>query len=387
MISSLLSFIPLVAVVLFDMQNVLSHDKRRILYLSDEATDDYTILIPLYGNPKYFDGREQIEQFKDNVVVICDIGTDEMKMGVERLEAEGWRTFTCQFDKPTAPMLMKAALDSGIVTTKFSVRLDADTVVENNLGNAVAAVEKAGADIASTKCHILNPRNLCERMQAQEYEMAMLSRHYRPWLLSGACYIALTSSLKAILNEHTLWFLSEDSEAGRVAWQRKMKIRHVQFEVFTEPPHTWRGWFRQRTRIWWAGSVRHVWINFDHNVLKMPVWTFYYAALVWVGLTWKWSSFITLFEYWPRGLAFLFFLFGIYTVITFISNWQVRSRYMFLIPYYSLFQSTVMPPLGLFFYIRYAWTHKKFGRYKFTYRRRFLLPEFRRIEGNAESMG
>jgi hypothetical protein len=375
----LLTWIPLIVVVALDMQNNLYRMSRWIISPSDSGlNDDYTILIPLYGKPSYFDNRAKIEQYKSHVVVVCDVGTQAMVEGSKVLEDEGWRVFRCKFDKPTAPLLMKAALDGGAVETRYTLRLDADTVISDGLDSAVAAVYEDGADICSMKCHVLNAReSLATKLQTVEYEMAMLSRHYRPWLMSGACYIAKTTALRVILDNHTLWFLAEDSEAGRVAWQRKMRIRHLDFNVYTEAPGTWHGLFRQRTRIWWAGNFRHVWVNFEHNVLKMPVWTLYYLALVWIGLTWKWSSFIVLFEYWPRGLAFLIFLFGLYTVITFVSSWRVRSRYMFLIPYYSLIQSIICPPIGAIFYLKYAYEQKRLGRYKFDYSRRYMLPEFK----------
>jgi hypothetical protein len=378
--ATLIGLIPLIAVIAFDMQNVLSWDGRRVLKpQADEECNDYTLLIPLYGHPRYFSEENQqgLAQYKDHVVVICDVGTDAMVEGADRLESDGWRVHRCRFEIPTAPLLMKSALDGGAVKSQYVIRLDADTYVPPGLGHAVAAVRADGADLCSTKCHVANRVNFVTKMQAQEYKMAMLSRHYRPWMLSGACYIAKTTAAKAILAQHTLWFLAEDSEAGRIAWQRKMRIRHLDFRVYTDAPDTWRGLARQRGKIWWAGNFRHIAVNFDHNVLKMPVWVGYYAALVWVGLTWKWAAMITLFEYWPRGLAFLLLLFGLYTLATFASNWQVRSRYMWLIPYYSLIQSLLFPPLGVFFYARYAYQQKKLGRYRFPYRRAYPLPDMR----------
>ena len=40
--------------------------------------------------------------------------------------------------------------------------------------------------------------NAAQKLQALEYRMAMLSRHFRPWLTSGACTVAKTESLRRI---------------------------------------------------------------------------------------------------------------------------------------------------------------------------------------------
>jgi hypothetical protein len=373
----LLRFGPLAFVCLMDMQNLLSWSRRRVLECADEACDDYTIVVPLYGHPRYFDERHRIESYKPRVIVACDVGTEAMAAGADLLEAEGWRVFRCVFDRPTAPMLMKAVLDAGVVETTFTLRLDADTVLSPGLEHAVEAMRRDGADVASFKCHLLDPRTLCEKVQAQEYRMAMLSRHYRPWLLSGACYIARTWSLHRILERHTLWFLAEDSETGRIAFQLRMRIRHIDYEVLTAGPDTWRGLWNQRARIWWAGNFRHVWVNFDHNVMYMPAWLFYYAGLVWVGLSWKWSGFVSVIRYWPTGLTFLGLVFLLYTVLTYVSNWQVRSAYMLLIPYYSLAQAMLMPPMGCLAFARYAITRRRLGRYAFGHLRRAPLPPLR----------
>ena len=53
--------------------------------------------------------------------------------------------------------------------------------------------------------------------------------------------------------------------------------------MLTEAPATWRSLVRQR-RLWWAGSFRHSIVNFDNNILRAPIWAFYYAGLVWCGI-------------------------------------------------------------------------------------------------------
>jgi hypothetical protein len=38
-----------------------------------EGDEDFTILVPVYGNRKYFEERSQLERWKDHVVVILEV--------------------------------------------------------------------------------------------------------------------------------------------------------------------------------------------------------------------------------------------------------------------------------------------------------------------------
>lgn len=374
----LLTFGPFVAVVLMDMQNILSWSRRRVLDIANEGCDDFTIIIPLYGNPRYFEHRDRLDRLKPFILIAAAMDTPEMRAGADQLEEEGWRVLRVETGsaRPTAPTLMLAALESGLVTTTHAARLDADTVPTPGFERAVEAVRRDGAALASLKCHIFEPRTLCERMQAQEYRMAMLSRHLRPRLTSGAGYIGRTDALVEIFRRHTGVFFSEDVETGRIAWQLRMRIRHVDYEILTEAPASWRALWRQRTS-WWAGNVHHFWVNFDKNAILMPGWTFYYVALVWVGLTWKWTSVVHGLSDPRRGAIFFALMYVLYTAMTFVGNWQVRSRYMMLVPPYSLFQALMMPPVGLIRWTQFCVSERRLYRYRFGYRRRAPIPPLR----------
>ena len=378
MLSGLLHFGPLLAVVLMDMQNVLSWSRRRVLALAEAGCDDFTIIVPLYGSPSYFADRDRVADLKPHVLVAAAMDTPAMRRGADELEAEGWRVLRVETGaaRATAPILMGAAIESGAVDTTYAARLDADTVPTPGFARAVEAIRQDGADLASLKCHILEPHTLCERMQAQEYRMAMLSRHLRPRLTSGAGYIGRVEALRAIFRLHTGVFFSEDVETGRIAWQLRMRIRHVDYEILTAAPESWRALWRQRTS-WWAGNVHHFWVNFDKNAFLLPGWTFYYVALVWVGLSWKWTSFIGGLEDPRRGAIFLATTYVLYAAMTYASNWQVRSRYMLLVPPYSLFQAMMMPPVGLVRWLQFCLAERRLYRYRFGYRRRAPMPPLR----------
>lgn len=378
MLRTLLAFGPLLVVVLMDMQNLLSWSRSRVLPLADAECDDFTIIVPLYGDPSYFSERRRIVALKERVLVSAAMDTPAMRTGADELEAEGWRVLRVEVGgaRSTAPILMQAALESGEVKTTYAARLDADTVPTPGFERAVEAIRRDGTDLASLKCHILEPRTLCERMQAQEYRMAMLSRHFRPRLTSGAGYIGRTEALRQIFRLHTGVFFSEDVETGRIAWQLRMRIRHVDYEILTAGPPTWPALWRQRTS-WWAGNVHHFWVNFDKNALHMPGWTFYYVALVWIGLTWKWTTLFQSVEDPRRGAVFFATMYLLYLAMTYASNWQVRSRYMLLVPPYSLFQAMMMPPVGLVRWTQFCIAERKMYRYRFGYRRRAPMQPLR----------
>ena len=253
------------------------------------------------------------------------------------------------------------------MTTGFVLRMDADTTPLEDVGRFIAAMSADGADLASVKVRVADPRNHVHRFQDLEYQMAMLSRHFRPWLTSGACFAARTEALALILEHHSLWFPGEDIETGRIAHALKLRVRHLDMTVETDAPASWRSLLAQR-RTWWAGSFRHSIINFDRNAVHLPVWTFYYVLLVWVGVAFKWDTLLEHLH--PLALLqTLAWLFVVYAFVTVIANWQVRSWRMLFFPPYALLQAVLMPTIGSVYYWRLAHKQGYLGRYRFGYRR------------------
>jgi len=237
------------------------------------------------------------------------------------------------------------------------MRLDADTVFHDDPAEAIAAARSSGADLCSVKVEVLAPASVMQWLQWQEYKMAMLGRHNRPWMTSGACFIGRKDALEIIFEQHSLWFPGEDIETGIAAVYANMCIRHVDFRVATEAPATFRSWFRQR-RAWWCGNFRQVGINID-RMARFPLWWLYNVVLVWVLLSGKVVSMYDL----PRLLPSILVL---YTVVTYVANWPVRSRWMIAMPYYALFHVIVVPPLGCLTYVRLAIKYRRLGRFATT---------------------
>ena len=359
---------------LFDFQNMLSRRRGNVLELTEAESDDVTLVVPVYGAPRYFpeDQRRRLEPLRHLCLVSVDVGGEGMDAFADELARDGWRVVRTRDPQPSAPVMMLAALP--FVETRYVVRLDADTDIGDGVLNVVAAVAAADADVASVKCSVANESaSWATRFQALEYRMAMLSRHFRPWQTSGACHIAKTSSMRAIFERHSLWMPGEDIEVGRTANALLMKVRHVNYEVWTDAPPTWRALYRQR-RLWWAGNFRHVWINFDRNIVQMPGYTFYYFALVWCGIYFKWYTLAFVFVDPARFLRMLVALFIVYGAVTFVANWQVRRPLMLLFPAYALMQAVLMPIVGSIYYAQLAQRKGRLGRYGFPIRRYRVLP-------------
>jgi cellulose synthase/poly-beta-1,6-N-acetylglucosamine synthase-like glycosyltransferase len=357
-----------VGLFLFDFQNVLAWSDRRVLGPHFERDFDFTIVVPAYGHPRYFEDRAHLLQYQANVLVAIDVGEPVMAEFADQLEAEGWRVSRKRLPKPSPPAMIEAVL--GEVTTTYLMRMDADTRLLEDVPRYIAAMRRDGADVCSTKVHVRNPRTVVERFQELEYRMAMLSRHYRPWLTSGACTVAKTTAWRAIFAQHSMWFPGEDIETGRVALALKLRVRHLRLHVETDAPNTWRALFRQR-RLWWAGNFRHIIVNFDKNALQLPVVTFYYVVLVYVGFYFKWWTFVC--EISPFVLVeALLTIFVIYALITLIANLKVASPGILVYPPYALAQAILMPLVGAVYYVVLARRQGRLGRYGIGYRRRAL---------------
>jgi len=356
-----------IGLVAFDFQNLLSWWGGRTITPGEESSTDFTIIVPLFGHPRYFDRRAELLRYQPNVLVALEVSTPLMAAFAEQLENEGWRVNRIVMESPNPALLIRACLPA--VTTTYTLRLDADTSVGDDIAQAVAAVEAAGADLCSIKCAVANRTNAVTKFQALEYRMAMLARHFRPWLTSGACFLGRTDALIRIMNLHSMWTPGEDIETGRTALALRMRIRHLDIVVETDAPDTWAALFRQR-RLWWAGTFRHWWINMDRNLLQLPVLTAYYLAAIWVSLYFKWWTLISLHE-----LVYTMpLVIASYVVVTAISNTQVLSPWMLVFPFYSLVQVLVMPPIGAAYYFVVAWRRRRLGRYGFGLRRLRIAP-------------
>jgi cellulose synthase/poly-beta-1,6-N-acetylglucosamine synthase-like glycosyltransferase len=364
-----------VLVAVFDFQNLLSRSRRLVLGPLASGTADFTVVIPLFGHPRYFEGRERLEHLKERVLVAVEVSEARMRDFADALEREGWNVFRVTLADPSPPKLILAALEADAVQTTYVMRLDADSSVSPELPNAIAAAAQDGADLCSVKVLAHNrTQNLCTRFQALEYEMAMLARHYRPWLISGAGVVARTDMLLQILRSHSMSPIGEDIEMGRVAFAGKLRIRHLDTIVETDVPDGWRKLFRQR-RLWWAGNFRHSFVNFDRNAFQLRWWTLYNVAILWMTVHFHvWSYVPVLLHPSVSFVTFGLLVLAAAAVTTLIANWQVRTPLMAVYPLYAVAQSALIFSVGALWYARLLVGSRDPGRYRFGLRRTVLEP-------------
>ncbi len=351
-----------VLLLAFDLQNLIARFKRA-LPLPEEPSSDYTLVVPLYGNPRVLTNMRFLLEHKRNVLLVLNTTNPEMLEFASRMESAGWRVHRTSFSgKPRVSRLVQAGL--GVVETTYAMRIDADTTSPDDPGRAIRALELADADYASVKVLVNEPHGVVGHLQAAEYAMSMQARHFRPWMTSGACILGRTAALRQILSVHSHWHTGEDVEQGIIAKHYRMRIVHIAYRAHTDAPTSFTALYRQR-RLWWAGSARQNILNFDQMV-RFPAYLTYNLLLVWAGFVLR----AHLMSATPIDFAMaLPLMLALYVVITSVANYQVWSRWFCIFPLYSLVQVTFMPGIGAIQFARMAIKDRSSGRYRIRWRR------------------
>jgi len=329
---------------ILDLQ-VLYSNVKKALECTEESSSDYTIIVPVFNDPSYLQNYEFLKEHKDRVVIASLLGQNaKMDAFIVKLMSEGF-TVNAELENEQQNLateyysIMKRTIETGVydglrqasvrsVKTKYAVFLDGDSVPDGNLGKAIAVMEREGLDLASVRVIPNSEKKLIEKMQAIEYKIAMRGRHFRPWLISGACCIGRTTALREIMNTHSLYFSGGDAEIGIIAKEMKQKIGYINFTVLTHIPSTFSSWFKQRVN-WFGGTFRLFVINFDKH-LKSPLLLTYVLVFAFALLPIK---FLDISQDWTiLPLVLLFYIPIIF------ASWQVRNRYMLLFPYTAPFK-------------------------------------------------
>jgi hypothetical protein len=165
----------LVVLVSLDMQNIASR-WGRVIQLGDGSSTDFTILVPIFGDPGYFRNGDYLARFKQHALLAVNVDSPTMARFVAELRADGWRVHEAHLTgRVSCPELVFDALQK--VTTRYVIRMDGDTVSREHPGRAIAAVREAGADLCSVKVTVSRRETLIEKLQAVEYDMSMHGRH------------------------------------------------------------------------------------------------------------------------------------------------------------------------------------------------------------------
>ena len=315
------------------------------------------MVVPLLATG-YFTARESLEPMKRSVLVVCEVTPTAMAAYADELEAAGFGVLEglragAEFSLADPPRLSR---------DRHHVRAAPGRRHRHRRAHRLCGESVRGlrGDIASFRIEALDPRSLAGRMQALEYRISMLSRRYRPWLTSGACFIGRTAALRKVYEHHSMWTPGEDIETGRAALALGMRIRHVDYVAYTEVPAGLRSLFRQRV-LWWAGNYRHMVVDFDHNILQLPALTAYYVLGVWVSVYFHvWSAVTPM-----NAVYYLPVMLVLCTLVTALANLQVLSAWMLLFPVYAMVQTFILAPLGMVKYARLAYARRDLGRHRF----------------------
>src|SRR5665811_943181 len=262
---------------LLDGQNITSLVKHPTP-LSEKTIDDYTILVPIYNDQKYFKNKDFCEKHKKNILLCLVINNTKMENFSKQMTKEGFQVFEIKENERFSPFkVLKTTLNGQItlwkkglpvINTKYVVFMDGDSYTDEDIGRACATLEENKFDVASTIIIPSKRETLVEKMQGVEYDVSMLGRIYRPWLTSGACIIGKKECLMNIMARHTENFYGGDMEIGTIGKIiLGLNVGHVNLHVHTEVPSTITSWFNQRKK-WWAGSFRGTIVNADTSTVS-----------------------------------------------------------------------------------------------------------------------
>jgi len=361
--------IPLLGILIDGIAAVRARNVQQPL-LGSGHSDDFTLLVPIYGRTKYLENVDYLRQYGEKVV-LCTTGDEDRgfyRQLQEIADRHGFRVFR---DKPTRfstektvtnaqratsgtirDRLVRNALRE-VVQTKYVVPIDADTFTARPISLLVNELVRRELDIASIRLVLTNRKeSLLTKLQYHEYRLAMQLRFIAPWMISGACHVAKTEVLRDIMDRHSLFFQGNDMEVGIIAVARGYNVGHIPFEVSTAVPATPKAWFRQR--LAWAGGEFRLFVPNFRYVLQHPfLWI--YGGVVTIALfPLRWFSL-------GNPHLPLLAIFGLYILLVLVLHWKGRDRLMLLMPLYALVLSLVLTPLGVIWYFVMAIRDGNFG--------------------------
>ena len=333
--------------------------------LTERLSEDFTVLVPIYGNMRYLVNRDYLAQYANKVVLCTSSGETEefyLELG-EVVKQYGFRSYRSPYvpvtttkKRRTGGVIRDRVIRDALVSINelgaYTICIDADTTTPDPLQKLVGALELSGADFASVELVPQEEGGMLVQLQRHEYSLSMRIRYLIPWMLSGACHVGKTDALRAIMTRHSLFFQGNDVEAGLLGDQLGYKAVHLPFKVDTEVPSRFKPWWRQR--VAWAGGEFRLFITNARYVLKHPfIWMYGgLVAILMVGLRW-WSV--------VQPSWILLGVLALYYVSVIWVHWKTRNWWLLLMPFYTLFNSLVMVPIGVIWYFVMAIPEKNFG--------------------------
>ena len=355
-------FLPVLAMALLD--TVAGLRARGLGHKDTKAWHaDFTVLVPIYGSARYLENVGYLAQYNSRVVLCTTAGeTPEFYADLAAIaNRHGFNIYRSPSlvttgsgqratSGTTRDRIIRDALE--IVETEYVIMLDADSTTVRPFDELVGEIREDGYDVTSVRLVIRDEPNWLVKLQRHEYRLAMQLRFIAPWLVSGACHAGRTIALRDVMNRHSLFFQGNDIEFGVIAKTIGYKVGHVPFEVLTSAPNTLKAWWRQR--LAWSGGEFRLFVTNIRFVIWHPFFWLYGAVVAIGAFPFRWAAVI------HPGLPLVGAV-GIYYLLVIWLHWRARDRWMLLMPFYSLFSSLVLTPIGLLAYLHMAVKHHNGG--------------------------
>ena len=146
--------------------------------------------------------------------------------------------------------------------------------------------------------------------------------------------------------------LAHDVESGIIGDALGYKAVHILAHVNTNAPDTLYSWWRQRI-AWSGGSFRLFIINFRF-VFQHPFLWLYSGIVVISMFVLRWIAVVN------PGWTLLLALFIYYAAIVWL-HWDHGNKWLIFQPFYCLFVSLIVVPIGVAYYFKMAIPERNFG--------------------------
>jgi len=349
-------------IFLAELRNLISYFKPP-LEPAEETTEDYTIIVPAWGDCSVSLPREYWNK-TFFLTILNGNNSPKLRKYLAKAERNGAQLFGVNHNITARDDAKFFALKESLneIKTKYTVIMDADSYFKGDIGRVCKAMEERKIDLVTVKILVDNHSNLLERLQQFEYQIGMRTRHYAPHFTS-ACFIARTEALKEILDRHSLYPYGGDVEIGLIAKNLGMEIRHTSFKVYTTVPTSLKELVKQRIR-WWAGCFRRVIINPEKSISLEILMFLYPFIFVYLLLPFRYGWLFSLLHLHPH---FIVLAWLIHIPLSMLSA-RSRSPIAVIYPLYAFFKVTLLC-LPVFGILKWFWHWKKTGetgRFRWT---------------------
>lgn len=328
---------------------------------STRPCDDYTLVVPIYGNISYLENEEWLSRYGAKVLLATS-GAETpafyealfaiadrhgFRVHVSTTASTAARRGGAASRRATGGTIRDTIVRDAhaVLTSRFVVCIDADTVTETSVDLLVGAFEESGLDLGSVPLSVANTGSVLGRLQRIEYVMAMRLRRIMPWMVCGGCHLARREVHADLMARHSLFFQGNDVELGLLAVSLGYQVGHVDFTVPTTVPDTVRGWWRQRL-AWAGGEFRVMLVNI--RLARHHPYLYIYGALISFALApLRWWSLA------HSGLLVAFVVLAYALVVALVTR-DLREPLLLVYPLYALVYALVLLPFGVVTYAHMA---------------------------------